>query len=87
MAIWHTWLGFFGLLVGLIAPTIIRVPVIWSALTGLVGGVALVTLWNFAAPAPVSCLPMAKGIDILRAYDLSCERQLRENQRNLSPTK
>lgn len=85
--VWHTWLGFFGLLCGLIAPTIFRVPVIWSALTGLVGGIALVTLWNFAAPTPVSCLPMTKGIDILRAYDLSCERELRESQRNLLPSK
>ena len=85
MTMWHTWLGFFGLLAGLILPTIIRVKVIWSAIAGLIGGIVLVTLWNVAAPAEAPCLPNAKGVDILRAYRLTCEDPAA--QKNLPPAK
>jgi hypothetical protein len=86
MTIWHTWLGFFGLLCGLMAPTVVRVKVIWSALVGLIGGIVLVTLWNVAAPAQAPCLLNAKGIDILRAYRLTCEVEAAaEAQKNLAP--
>jgi hypothetical protein len=87
MAIWHTWLGFLGLLCGLVAPIIIRVPVIWSAVVGLAGGIALVTLWNVAVPTPAPCLLYAKGPDILRAYNLSCARDDAERARQILPTK
>jgi hypothetical protein len=87
MTIWHTWLGFFGLLCGLIAPTIFRVKVMWSALAGLIGGVALVALWNVAVPARAPCLPNAKGVDILRAYRVTCALEEAEaaEQRSATP--
>ena len=85
MTLWYTWLGFFGLLAGLAAPSLFRVPVILSALTGLLCGVVLVTAWNFVTPTRAPCLPEARGIDILRAYDLSCAREIEERQRNLAP--
>ena len=77
MDIWHTWLGFIGLICGLAVPTVLRVPIIWSSLAGLVAGVALAALWNVADPS-VPCLQNAKGRDILRAYSLTCRDPLAE---------
>jgi len=45
----------------------------------------LVTAWNYAAPTRAPCLPNARGIDILRAYELSCAPDVSESQRNLLP--
>lgn len=85
MTPWHTWLGFIGLICGLIAPTLVRIPLLWSTLTGLACGIVLVTAWNFAVPTRAPCLPEARGIDILRAYEVSCARDILERQRNLVP--
>ena len=85
MVIWHTWLGFLGLICGLVAPSIIRIPILWSVALGLAGGIVLATFWNIAAPTPAPCLLYAKGPDILRAYNLSCARDDAERARQLLP--
>jgi hypothetical protein len=70
--VWHTWLGYFGLLFGVTAPIVFGTPTGRSAAIGLGAGLALMVLWNLVDPNPTPCLQAAKGWDILRAYSLEC---------------
>jgi hypothetical protein len=70
--IWDTWLGFLGLLSGLVAAAIFDWPPLRSALAGYAGGVALLILINVLLPNPVPCLQDSRGFDILRAYSTNC---------------
>jgi hypothetical protein len=72
MDIWYTWLGYLGLIGGLVAAAFFGWPALRSAVLGFAGGLALVTLVNVTVPSPVSCLQSSKGADILRAYSLKC---------------
>jgi hypothetical protein len=72
MDIWYTWLGFLGLLCGLVAATIFEWPAMRTGLVGFAGGIVLVTLVNIVQPTPASCLQNSKQWDILRAYSLKC---------------
>jgi hypothetical protein len=67
-----TWLGFLGLVSGLIVAAGFGWPPLRSALLGLASGVALVVLINVVAPKPAICLQQSKSWDILRAYSLKC---------------
>lgn len=71
--IWDTWLGYIGLLVGLVVAAAFNWPPLRSGIAGYVVGVALLTVINVVVPTPVSCLQSSKGWDILRAYSISCE--------------
>jgi hypothetical protein len=66
---WPTWLAYFGLIFGIIGTAIFGVSLVRSAAIGVAAAVALVIVWNVAAPAP-PCLQNSKGWDILRAYTL-----------------
>jgi hypothetical protein len=70
--VWHTWLGFFGLLSGLVAAAIFNGPPLRSALAGYAGGLALLIMINALVPNPAPCLQNSKGWDVLRAYSLKC---------------
>ncbi len=72
MEIWHTWLGYFGLLSGLVAAAILGVSALRSAAIGFVAAIAIVILWDVVAPAPAPCLQGSVGWDILRAHSLYC---------------
>jgi hypothetical protein len=67
-----TWLGFIGLVLGLIAAAGFGWRPLRSALLGVASGVALVVLINVVAAKPASCLQQSKGWDIMRAYSLKC---------------
>jgi hypothetical protein len=67
-----TWLGFLGLVFGLIAAAGFGWPPLRSALLGLASGIALVVLINVVVPKPAICLQQSKSWDILRAYSLKC---------------
>jgi hypothetical protein len=67
-----TWLGFLGLVLGLIAAAGFGWRPLRSALLGVAGGVALVVLINVVAAKPANCLQQSKSWDILRAYSLKC---------------
>ena len=67
-----TWLGFLGLVSGLIAAAGFGWPPLRSALLGLASGVALVVLIKIVAPKPAICLQQSKSWDVLRAYSLKC---------------
>ena len=73
MDIWYTWLGYLGLLAGLVVAAVLGWPPVRSAIIGLAGGIAFVTFVNVvdSKPAP-ECLQNAKGWDILRTYSLKC---------------
>ncbi|MEW6768782.1 MAG: hypothetical protein AB1342_12200 [Pseudomonadota bacterium] len=73
MDIWYTWLGYLGLLAGLIFSAFAGWPPLRSALAGFVAGIAFVTFVNVmdSKPAP-DCLQNARGWDILRTYSLKC---------------
>jgi len=70
MGYFDTWLGFIGLLVGLVVAAWFGWRPLQTALAGYVGGVLLVVLLNVMSPEPSACLQNAKGSDILRAYKL-----------------
>lgn len=73
MDIWYTWLGYLGLLAGLIVAAVAGWPPVRSAIVGLAGGIAFVTFVNVMDSKPVpECLQQAKGWDILRTYSLKC---------------
>jgi hypothetical protein len=72
MEIWQTWLGYFGLLCGLVAAAILGVSALRSAAIGFVAGLAIVVLWDLVAPAPAGCLQESVRWDILRAHSLHC---------------
>jgi hypothetical protein len=72
MDIWYTWLGYLGLIGGLVVAAIFEWPAMRTGLAGLAGGVALVTLINVVQPTPATCLQNSKQWDILRAYSLKC---------------
>lgn len=74
MAFWYTWLGYLGLVSGLIAAAIFGWPPLRTATIGFTGGVAAVILANLVSPVPPPCLQNAKGMDILRAYSLDCTK-------------
>jgi hypothetical protein len=67
-----TWLGFLGLIFGLIAAAGFGWPPLRSALLGVASGAALVVLINVVSPKPANCLQQSKSWDILRAYSLVC---------------
>lgn len=69
---WYTWLGFFGLVLGLAVSAVGGWSPLRSGLAGLGAGIVAVILINLVTPEPAPCLPNAKGWDILRAYDLTC---------------
>jgi hypothetical protein len=71
--IWDTWLGFIGLLSGLVAAAIFNWPPLRSALAGYAGGLVLLTIINLVS-SPVPCLQDSKGWNILRAYSTNCVR-------------
>ena len=72
MEIWYTWLGYLGLIAGLVAAAALGWPPLRSAAIGLAGGIAFVTMVNVVDPKPADCLQSSKGWDILRAYSLVC---------------
>ena len=73
MDIWYTWLGYLGLLAGLIVAAALGWPPVRSAIVGLAGGIAFVTFVSVVDPKPApECLQNSKGWDILRAYSLKC---------------
>jgi hypothetical protein len=71
--LFDTWLGYIGLLLGLVAAASFNWPPLRSGIAGFVVGLALVTLINLLVPTPVPCLQSSKGWDVLRAYSISCE--------------
>ena len=71
--LFDTWLGYFGLLLGLVAAATFNWPPLRSRIAGYVVGLALVTVINFLVPTPAPCLQSSKGWDVLRAYSISCE--------------
>ena len=72
MAIWYTWLAYFGLIGGVIATGIFGTPLVRTAGIGFAVGLVLVVIWNFVEPTSASCLQNSKGWEILRAYSLAC---------------
>jgi hypothetical protein len=70
--IFDTWLGFLGLLSGLVAAAVFSWPPLRSAFVGYAGGLALVILINVILPNAVPCLQNSRGFDILRAYSTNC---------------
>ena len=72
MEIWYTWLGFIGLICGLVVAAVFEWPAMRSALVGFAAGLVLVTVVNVVDPEPATCLQNSKGWDILRAYSLKC---------------
>ena len=66
--VWYTWLGYFGLLLGLAVSGILGSSPLRTAVIGLASAVVLVVLWNFFDPTPAPCLQNSKGWDILRSY-------------------
>jgi hypothetical protein len=70
--IWYSWLGYFGLLFGLIAGNILAYSLLRSALIGFAGGIAVMVAINILDPKPDLCLQNSKRWDILRAYSLKC---------------
>jgi hypothetical protein len=72
MEIWHTWIGYLGLIAGLVAAAYFGWSALRSALIGFVGGLVLVTAINVVAPPPPACLQSAKGWDILRTWSIKC---------------
>jgi hypothetical protein len=72
MTLWHTWLGYFGLLIGLVSGSFIGWSIFRSSVIGLIGGMIIAAIINFAIPGKASCLQTAKGIEILTAYSLHC---------------
>jgi hypothetical protein len=70
--IWHPWLGYFGLILGLVAAAIFGVSLARSALIGLAAGIVLAAVVNIAVSNPAPCLEQSKGWDILRAYQVNC---------------
>jgi hypothetical protein len=70
--VWHTWLGYIGLLSGLVAAANFNWPALRSAIAGFAAGVVLLTIINAVIPTPAPCLQNAKGWDILRAYSINC---------------
>ena len=72
MAIWHTWLGYTGLVLGLVAAAGFSWPPLRSALIGFVGGIGATIAVNLLTPGEPPCLQNAKGLDIIRAYSLNC---------------
>jgi hypothetical protein len=74
MEIWYTWLGYFGILCGLVASAILGTSLARTAAIGFVAGIVVVLLVNLVDPTPAPCLQNAKGWDILRAYSLNCPK-------------
>jgi len=70
MDLFDTWLGFFGLVGGLVTAAVWRRPPVRSALIGFALGIAAVIVANLMAPTTAPCLQSAKGGDILRAFRL-----------------
>jgi len=66
--IWYTWLGFFGLIFGILASGVLQTPMLRSALVGFAAGIALVIVVNAVMPQPAPCLQSSKGWDIVRAH-------------------
>jgi hypothetical protein len=69
---WDTWLGFIGLVGGLLVAAYLQLPPLRTALIGFAAGLALVTVMNVLSPDPTPCLQNSKGWDILRAYRWAC---------------
>ena len=70
--LWDTWLGYLGLLCGLISAAAFNWPPLRSAIVGYAAGLAVLIMINVVVPTPPSCLQNSKGWDILRAYSISC---------------
>ena len=69
---WHTWLGYIGLICGVVASGILGTSLLRSAAVGFGTGIAIVVLINVVSPTPAPCLQDAKKWDILRAYSFNC---------------
>jgi hypothetical protein len=67
-----TWLGFFGIVAGLVLAAVYGWRPLRSAVAGYVCGVAVVVFVNVLTPTAAPCLQEAKGGDILRAYSIRC---------------
>ena len=67
---WDTWLGFIGLVSGLLVAAYFQWPPMRTALIGFAAGLVVVIVVNVLHPTPASCLQNSKGWDILRAYRL-----------------
>jgi hypothetical protein len=72
MGIWYTWLGYLGLILGIVTSAVFGTSLVRSGAIGFVAGVALVLVVNLVDPTPAPCLQNSKGWDVLRAYSLDC---------------
>ena len=74
MQIWYTWLGYIGIICGLIGSAVLGTSLLRSAAVGFVAGIVIVLLINIVHSTPAPCLQNAKGWDILRAYSMQCAK-------------
>jgi len=70
--LFDTWLGFFGIVAGLVLAAVYGWQPLRSAVAGYVCGVAAVVFVNVLTPTATPCLQEARGGDILRAYSIKC---------------
>jgi len=70
--LFDTWLGFFGIVIGLTLAAFYGWRPLRSAAAGYVCGVLLVVIANGLSATPASCLQESKGLDILRAWSIKC---------------
>jgi len=67
-----TWLGFLGVLAGILAAAFFDMSPLRAGIGGLVTGIVPVIVINSVSATPAPCLQQSKGLDILRAYYLKC---------------
>jgi hypothetical protein len=75
LGLFDTWLGFLGVVAGLVLAAVYGWRPLRSAVVGFAAGLVLVTLVNGLSGEPPPCLQQAKGRDILRAYSTICEKE------------
>jgi hypothetical protein len=72
--LFDTWLGFLGVVAGLVLAAVYGWRPLRSAAAGFAAGLVLVILVNGLSREAPPCLQEAKGGDILRAYSTNCEK-------------
>ena len=72
LSVWFdTWLGFFGIVVGLTLAALYGWRPLRSAIGGYACGLLVVVIVN-GLSSPVPCLQDSRGFNILRAYSYDC---------------